>query len=128
MESAYCTGPSSNHLTDSKFEIRGLAKEWHPKRRSSRNAQGLAVKDARKWPVIVIDEMNFSLATTDGPIGSFLYTLPKIASAQKIIVYVCTNNRKTAYQLWQLNGGNFIQPHLICLKDAPSFFPTGWKE
>lgn len=67
-------------------------------------------KEQEPWPIILLDDVNSSLIT-DGPVAQFIYSLAQAANGHCVIVYIITNNRETAYKLWQINGGNWIRAH-----------------
>ena len=64
----------------------------------------------RTKPIILFDDVNSPLEK-NGPFGSFIYGVSQLCQESNVICYVLTNNRQAAYQIWQLNGGNFIRPH-----------------
>ena len=92
------------------------------------NEEALAVKisalpaeyknqEPEPWPIILLDDVNNSLIT-DGPIAHFIYNLAQSANGNRVIVYIITNNRETAYKIWQINGGNWIRPHFAVKDDV----------
>ena len=61
-------------------------------------------------PIIVIDDVN-RVIESNGVLANFFYTLGSLCHDQNVICYVITQNRLTAYRIWQMNGGNWIAPH-----------------
>jgi hypothetical protein len=64
----------------------------------------------KQWPIILFDDVNFDFEQR-GLFSTFLYAVAQQASGLEMIFYVVTTERRVAYMIWQLNGGNWIQSH-----------------
>jgi hypothetical protein len=65
----------------------------------------------KQWPIILFDDVNFDFEQ-GGLFSTFLYVVAQQASGLEMICYVVTEERRVAYLIWQLNGGNWIKSHV----------------
>jgi hypothetical protein len=77
-----------------------------------------------KKPVIVLDDLK--PFEPNGLLAYFLLGVAEQAVNNNVLVYMITNHKYAAYQIWQLNGGNKLTPlprTIIRLKNPK---PTSW--
>lgn len=81
-------------------------------------AQTKGIQSGRTKPIVVFDDVNRNIHP-DGPLANFFYAAAAYAQDNDVICYVITQNRLTAYRIWQKNGGNWIAPHRAVSNDVP---------